>query len=130
MAKRLPADVVVLTRAELVAKEQQFWENVAPIGVVFDIGLVMGFVVGLAICYQVLYSEIADRLAAVRHAQGDGVHRLKLLRIRDAGGRRPRAAGLRGLGLGVSLVLFRVLQATDGHGRGPLSGGPVASCWG
>jgi putative ABC transport system permease protein len=62
VAARLPADVIVLTKAELVRKEQDFWEKVTPIGVVFDIGMAMGFVVGLAICYQVLFAEIADRL--------------------------------------------------------------------
>jgi putative ABC transport system permease protein len=62
VAERLPADVIVLTKPELVRKEQDFWEKVTPIGVVFDIGMAMGFVVGLAICYQVLFAEIADRL--------------------------------------------------------------------
>jgi putative ABC transport system permease protein len=62
VAKRLPADVVVLTKAELVRKEQDFWEKAGPIGVAFDIGVAMGFLVGLAICYQVLFAEIADRL--------------------------------------------------------------------
>ncbi|MBV8609519.1 MAG: hypothetical protein JO034_18940, partial [Singulisphaera sp.] len=47
MAVRLPADVIVLTKAELARKEQDFWEKAAPIGVVFDIGVAMGFVVGL-----------------------------------------------------------------------------------
>jgi putative ABC transport system permease protein len=62
VAARLPADVIVLTKAELVQKEQNFWEKVAPLGIVFDIGVAMGFIVGLAICYQVLFAEIADRL--------------------------------------------------------------------
>jgi putative ABC transport system permease protein len=62
VATRLPADMIVLTKAELVQKEQDFWEKVTPIGVVFDIGVAMGFIVGLAICYQVLFAEIADRL--------------------------------------------------------------------
>ena len=60
VAARLPSDVIVLTKSELVKKEQDFWEKVTPIGVVFDIGMAMGFVVGLAICYQVLFAEIAD----------------------------------------------------------------------
>ena len=62
VARRLPADLAVLTKVELLRKEQDFWENATPIGVVFDIGVAMGFVVGLAICYQVLFAEIADRL--------------------------------------------------------------------
>ena len=57
------SDVLVLTLPELVAKEQAFWQRVTPVGVVFDIGMVMGFIVGMAICYQVLFSEISDRLA-------------------------------------------------------------------
>src|SRR5262249_8250747 len=52
----LPPDVLVLTKPGLVAKEQDFWDKVAPIGTVFNIGVVMGFIVGMAICYQVLYS--------------------------------------------------------------------------
>jgi putative ABC transport system permease protein len=62
LAERLPADVIVLSKAELVRKEQDFWEKVTPVGIVFDIGMAMGFIVGLAICYQVLFAEIADRL--------------------------------------------------------------------
>jgi putative ABC transport system permease protein len=58
----LPPDVEVLTKPGLVAKEQGFWDKVAPIGTVFTIGVVMGFIVGMAICYQVLYADIGDRL--------------------------------------------------------------------
>jgi putative ABC transport system permease protein len=58
----LPPSVHVLTKPGLVAREQAFWDKVAPIGTVFTIGVVMGFIVGMAICYQVLYSDIGDRL--------------------------------------------------------------------
>ena len=58
----LPRDVQVLTKPGLIAREQAFWDNVAPIGTVFDIGVVMGFIVGMAICYQVLYADIGDRI--------------------------------------------------------------------
>jgi putative ABC transport system permease protein len=62
VAERLPADCIVLAKHELVRKEQHFWQRVTPVGVVFDIGVAMGFIVGLAICYQVLATEIHDRL--------------------------------------------------------------------
>ena len=32
---------------EFIAKERDFWDKVAPIGTVFYIGVVMGFIVGL-----------------------------------------------------------------------------------
>jgi putative ABC transport system permease protein len=58
----LPPGVQVLTKPGLVAREQAFWDKVAPIGTVFTIGVVMGFIVGMGICYQVLYADIGDRL--------------------------------------------------------------------
>jgi putative ABC transport system permease protein len=81
VAPRLPADVVVRTKAELVQQEQDFWEHVTPIGVVFDIGMAMGFVVGLAICYQVLFAEIADRLPQFATLKAIGYADGALLRI-------------------------------------------------
>lgn len=76
IARILPEDVLVLTRDELITREKQFWNLVAPVGIVFNIGVAMGFVVGLAICYQVLFADVADReaefatLKAVGHRNG------------------------------------------------------------
>ncbi|MFO0848430.1 MAG: FtsX-like permease family protein [Gemmataceae bacterium] len=55
-------DVDVLTPAELVAREQRFWLANTPIGFAFDFGMVMGFAVGLVICYQILSGDVADHL--------------------------------------------------------------------
>jgi putative ABC transport system permease protein len=113
VAARLPADVIVLTKAGLVRKEQDFWENVAPIGVVFDIGVAMGFVVGLAICYQVLFAEIADRLPqfATLKAIGYTDRALARLVLREA-----LYLALLGfaVGLVISLWLFRLLEDATG----------------
>jgi putative ABC transport system permease protein len=78
LARRLPPDCIVLTKAQLLRKEQHFWARVTPVGIVFDIGVVMGFLVGLAVCYQILFSEIHDRLAqfATLKAMGYGQRRL------------------------------------------------------
>jgi putative ABC transport system permease protein len=56
-------EVNVYTRKELVEKEIRFWDKSTPIGVIFRVGMIMGFVVGILICYQVLYSDIADHMA-------------------------------------------------------------------
>jgi len=56
-------DVVVLTKQEFAKQEQDFWRKNTPIGFIFFLGLVMGFVVGVIICYQILSSDIADHLA-------------------------------------------------------------------
>ncbi|MEO0409007.1 MAG: ABC transporter permease DevC, partial [Cyanobacteria bacterium P01_A01_bin.135] len=59
----LPDDVRVLTKAELVAFEASYWRTNTPIGFIFMVGTAMGFVVGIIIVYQILYSDIADHMA-------------------------------------------------------------------
>ncbi|HEY1190849.1 MAG TPA: ABC transporter permease DevC [Gemmata sp.] len=55
-------DVLVLTRDEMVAREKRFWWTNTPIGFAFGAGVVLGFVVGMVICYQILASDVADHL--------------------------------------------------------------------
>jgi putative ABC transport system permease protein len=110
---RLPADVRILTRKQLIAKERRFWENVAPIGVVFDVGLVMGFIVGMAICYQVLYAEIADRLGQFATLKAMGYTVSRLTRCVLTEGVDLAILGY-GAGVVVSFGLFRILQWLTG----------------
>src|SRR5690606_23032901 len=58
----LDDQVVVLTRAEFRAQEIGFWDKSTPIGIIFTAGKIIGFVVGMVICYQVIYSDIADHM--------------------------------------------------------------------
>jgi len=113
VAARLPVDVIVLTKAELVRKEQDFWEKVTPIGVVFDIGVAMGFVVGLAICYQVLFAEIADRLPQFATLKAIGHTDLTLARLVLLEGLYLALLGF-AVGLAISLWLFRWIQDATG----------------
>lgn len=59
---RLPADVDVYTKAEIVLKESQFWIQTTSIGFIFGLGVVVSFVVGTVIVYQILYTDIRDHL--------------------------------------------------------------------
>jgi putative ABC transport system permease protein len=59
----LPEDVRVVTRDELIRLEYDFWENATGIGFIFTLGALMGFVVGITIVYQILYTEIANHLS-------------------------------------------------------------------
>jgi putative ABC transport system permease protein len=63
VARLMPSDVRVLTRDELVRLEHDYWENATGIGFVFTLGALMGFVVGVVIVYQILYTEVANHLA-------------------------------------------------------------------
>jgi putative ABC transport system permease protein len=58
----LPADVEPFTREQLIEREMRFWRTNAPLGYIFMVGAVMGFVVGIVICYQIVYADIADHL--------------------------------------------------------------------
>ncbi len=55
-------DVLVLTRDDLVSREKSFWWKNTPIGFAFGAGVLLGFVVGMVICYQILASDVADHL--------------------------------------------------------------------
>ena len=59
----LPRDVNVFTKEEFIQRERIFWSTNTPVGYIFTVGAVMGFIVGVVICYQVIYSDIADHLA-------------------------------------------------------------------
>lgn len=54
--------VDVYTREEFGAKEKLFWRRNTPIGAVFSAGKVLGFIVGVVICYQVIFTGIADHM--------------------------------------------------------------------
>jgi putative ABC transport system permease protein len=62
LRQTLPDDVAVFTREEFAEQEKEFWRSSTPIGFVFLVGLVMGFVVGVVICYQVLSADVARHL--------------------------------------------------------------------
>jgi putative ABC transport system permease protein len=109
----LPPDVRVLTREGLIAKEQGFWDHVAPIGTVFSIGVVMGFIVGLAICYQVLFADISERLAEFATLKAMGYSDFRLFSIIVAQSVYLALLGY-AAGLVVSLLLFEVVHRATG----------------
>ena len=59
----LPPDVLVLTKAEFIAREIHYWDASTPIGYVFTFGVIIGFVVGAIIVYQILFADVSDHLA-------------------------------------------------------------------
>ncbi|MCG7756539.1 MAG: ABC transporter permease DevC, partial [Nitrosomonas sp.] len=50
----------IFTYEELLKYEKDYWANTAPIGFIFGFGTVMGWVVGLVIVYQILFTDIAN----------------------------------------------------------------------
>ncbi|MBD1900893.1 ABC transporter permease DevC [Trichocoleus sp. DQ-A3] len=54
----LPNDVQVLTRQEFIEFERSYWAKNTPIGFIFNLGVTMGFIVGVIIVYQVLSTDV------------------------------------------------------------------------
>lgn len=59
----LPQDVEALTRADVLAFERHRWVTATSIGVIFQVGVAVAMLVGLAIVYQVLSSDISAHIA-------------------------------------------------------------------
>lgn len=62
LEQNLPKDVLVLTVEEFAQIEKDYWASSTGIGFIFGFGIIMGFVVGLVIVYQILYSDVSDHL--------------------------------------------------------------------
>ncbi len=58
----LPSDVMVLSQAEFIAREQEYWQRESPIGFIFTMGTAMAFIVGVVIVYQVLSTDVNAHL--------------------------------------------------------------------
>src|SRR5262249_18449942 len=63
LQESLPRDVRVMTRDEFMDQVKSFWGTSKPVGYVFGLGTLVGFLIGVTICYQILYTDINDHLA-------------------------------------------------------------------
>jgi putative ABC transport system permease protein len=59
----LPEDVLVMTKADFVAREKDYWNSATPIGYIFAFGAIMGFIVGGIIVYQILFADVSEHLS-------------------------------------------------------------------
>lgn len=76
----LPSSIQVLTREELIQKELAYWAK-DPSGVVLNFGAMMGFVVGVIVVYQVLYSDVLEHLPEYATLKAMGFADNALLRV-------------------------------------------------
>jgi putative ABC transport system permease protein len=62
LAAGLPNDIRVLTTEGFAQTEKEYWANGTGIGFIFGLGVAVGFIVGIVIVYQILYSDVSDHL--------------------------------------------------------------------
>jgi len=77
----LPQDVIVMTRENFITLEKNYWTLRTPIGFVFNMMVVMGFVVGVIVVYQILYSNISTHLAEYATLKAMGFRNQYLLGV-------------------------------------------------
>ena len=63
LRKILPADVRLLTRSELEEIEKNFWLKDTSAGTVIGFAVILAFIIGIIILYQVFSAEIHEHLA-------------------------------------------------------------------
>jgi putative ABC transport system permease protein len=54
--------VIVLSKKELAERELNYWKRNSSVGFIFSLGVLVGFVVGSIIVYQILYGDISNSL--------------------------------------------------------------------
>jgi putative ABC transport system permease protein len=59
--KNLARDIQVFTKEELITREQKFIAQF-PEGKILNFGAVIGFIVGVVVVYQVLYTDVSEHL--------------------------------------------------------------------
>ncbi len=74
-------DVRVLSRAAFIEAERKYWETGTGIGFIFGLGAAIGFVVGIVIVYQILYTDVADHIAEYATLKAMGYHNRYLLKV-------------------------------------------------
>ena len=58
----LPNDILVFSQEEFIQFEREYWQTSTAIGFIFGMGVSIGFIVGILIVYQILYTDISDHL--------------------------------------------------------------------
>jgi putative ABC transport system permease protein len=109
----LPHDVSVLTKAQLVSLVEGYWNSSKPVGVVFGLGMFVGFLIGVAICYQILYTDILDHLPQYATLKAIGYRNLDVVALVM---RKALYLGAFGFGVGMifSVGLYAALHAYSG----------------
>lgn len=81
LQESLPQDVRVQTKQQFVDAERKFQADLSSAGPIFWMGTVVGFVVGLLISYQIIYTDLSDQLPQYATLKGIGYSSGYLVRV-------------------------------------------------
>jgi putative ABC transport system permease protein len=102
-------DARIMTIQGYIDFEKGYWQKSTAIGFIFTLGTVMGFIVGIVIVYQILYTDVSDHMAeyATLKAMGYGNFFLARVVIQEA-----FLLSILGFipGLGISFFLYNLTK--------------------
>lgn len=81
LRKYLTSEVNVMTKQQYIDFERNYWASNTAIGFIFTLGAIMGFIVGIVIVYQILYTEVNDHLSEYATLKAIGYTHKYLLRV-------------------------------------------------
>jgi putative ABC transport system permease protein len=106
----LPAGVAVLTKPQLLELERKFQADVSSAGPIFVMGTLVGFIVGMLISYQVIYTDLSEQLPQYATMKAMGYSTRYLVRVVLEQATLSALAGWVPAWL-VALLLFRIIGA-------------------
>lgn len=62
LQQKLPENIKVLSKEEFIEAERKYWQESTAIGFIFAFGTIIGFIVGIVVVYQILYTDVVDHL--------------------------------------------------------------------
>jgi len=62
LKESLPSDVLIFDKQEIISQEQNYFINVVPVGIMFQAGVLIAFGIGAVILFQVLATEVSNKL--------------------------------------------------------------------
>lgn len=113
LKNHLDRDVEIFTKNELTRRVRDIWKKEQPVVEVFGLGLAVGFIIGMIVYYQILFTDIADHHAEFATLTAIGYPNGHLMRVIIAQGLYLSIISFLP-GLCLSLVFYTLLQHLTG----------------
>ena len=81
LRKHLPKDVRVLSKADYIKFDKDYWESSTAIGFIFSLGVTLGIIVGIVVVYQILYTNVSEHLPEYATLKALGYRHRYLLKV-------------------------------------------------
>jgi putative ABC transport system permease protein len=81
LRQTLSNDVEIFTKEGVIMRDQTYWITSTSIGFIFGLGVLVSFIVGIVIVYQILYTDIRDHLGEYATMKAMGYRNRYLFKV-------------------------------------------------